>query len=74
MKTPDENVRNDIFSKIVPSDCLVFMIKWLIRMYQGNPLVVTFLYLFGKEGSATSEDQGKNSKKSQDLFLNRWIF
>ena len=56
MKMPDENVRNDIFSKIVPSDCLVFMIKWLIRMYQGNPLVVTFLYLFGKEGSATSED------------------
>ena len=56
MKTPDENVRNDIFSKIVPSEGLVFMLKWLIRMYQGNPLVVTFLYLFGKEGSATSED------------------
>ena len=40
MKMPDENVRNDIFSKIVPSDCLVFMFKWLIRMYQGNPLIV----------------------------------
>ena len=44
MKTADENLRNDIFSKIVPSDCLVFMIKWLIRMYQGN------LFVFVWEG------------------------
>ena len=65
MKTADENLRNDIFSKIVPSDCLVFMIKWLIRMYHGYP----FCICLGRREVLLQRTKGSHPLRKVQFFL-----